>query len=340
MTRSRSSPSLRTAPFAALRAFEAAARFGSFKLAAEELSVTPAAISHQISALEDYLGITLFTRSNRLVELTRTGQELAREVNASFKRLQSALERASGQSSDNKVLIVSAAPSIAAKWLVPRLNRFHAHHPDIDLRLSSENQTHDLINDKQVDIVIRYGLGEYEHEEQLHIERLWQQTALFPVCSPHLASSKKHLKLNSLIDLQQHSLLRLPLPPDRQTGKIGERWNAWIKAIAESDHLSTRQRNALLKQADKGPYYSHEHLAIEMAKSGHGIALALDVLVIEDLLNGHLIRPISQSCRDPYAHFLIYRMSDQRKQKIRAFAEWVRAEAELSRQTLQQCRKV
>ena len=331
-------PHIRTTPFAALRAFEAAARLGSFKLAAEELSVTPAAISHQISALEDYLGVTLFVRSNRLVVLSKVGQELAREVGASFKRLQTALVRASGHHTDDKVLIVSAAPSIAAKWLVPRLNRFHALHPEIDLRLSSENQTHDLIKEHQVDVVIRYGQGGYGEDDQLLVERLWDETYLFPVCSPHLIHKTKSSTLKNLTDLKRHSLLRLPLPPDRRTGQVGERWHAWFKAIAPTEKLANKKLNVMLEHVEKGPFYSHEHLAIEMAKSGHGIALALDVLVIEDLLAGSLIRPLPQSCRDPYGHFLIHRKADSKKLKVRAFAKWLREEAETSKLTLAQCR--
>ena len=333
-------PSIRTAPFAALRAFEAAARLGSFKLAAEELSVTPAAVSHQITALEEYLGVTLFIRSNRLVELSKTGQELAREVSTAFKRLQTALVKASGHQDDDKVLIVSAAPSIAAKWLVPRLNRFHALHPEIDLRLSSENQTHDLIKDHNIDVVIRYGQGGYE-DDQLCVERLWDETYLFPVCSPQLVQKNKATKtqnFDALDILKQHSLLRLPLPPDRHTGHVGERWQAWLHAVAKAENLTNKSLNTLLKHAEKGPFYSHEHLALEMTKSGHGIALALDVLVIEDLLAGSLIRPLPQRCRDPYAHYLIHRQSDSKKHKIRAFVQWIQKETAASKHTLAQCR--
>lgn len=322
---------IRSAPLVALRAFEAAARLGSFKLAAHELSVTPAAISHQLAALEDYLGTPLFLRTNRLVQLTATGKILSGQVTSSFEQLQKALEQASAVQADEYELVVSAAPSIAAKWLVPRLSRFHAQHPEIDLRLSSENQTHDLIKDASVDIVLRYGKGEYSG---LHAEKLWEETYLFPVCSPttwQTASSGAIGQADSVSALSNQSLLRLPLPPDRITHEVGERWHAWLNALHCKDE-------AIMQQVAKGPFYSHEHLAIDIAKAGHGICLALDVLVIEDLLAHQLVRPLKLRSRDPYSHWLMYREQDAEKSKILAFANWIRAEAADSLKTLSSCR--
>lgn len=318
---------IRSAPFVALRAFEAAARLGSFKKAAHELAVTPAAISHQLAALEDYLGTPLFIRSNRLVELTATGKNLSDQVTASFTQLQQALTQASASGTEDHVLVVSSAPSIAAKWLVPRLGRFYEQHPEIDLRLSSENQTHDLIKDASIDVVLRYGKADYIG---LHVEKLWEETHIFPVCSPQTWQVADSSKMN-LSDLTKHTLLRLPLPPDRNTGFVGERWQHWLVAL-------NCQEVAISQQVVKGPFYSHEHLAIDTAKSGHGICLALDVLVIEDLISGQLIRPLALSYRDPYAHCLLYREQDAKKHKIQAFAHWLRAEAAESLATLKTCR--
>ncbi len=343
---------IRSAPLGAIRAFEAAARLGSFKLAAQELSVTPAAISHQLAALEDYLGTALFVRSNRLVQLTAKGQHLSEQVSASFLQLQTALAQARAvDSGDSQILVVSAAPSIAAKWLVPRLSRFHAQYPEIDLRLSSENQTHDLIKDTSIDVVLRYGKGGYEHasgskkETQLHAEKLWEETYLFPVCSPQhfprmATSAKKSAQhsLQSLTDLTSHTLLRLPLPPDRETGEVGERWQAWLSSLTEFKALGESEQAALLAHAKKGPYYSHEHLAIDTAKSHHGISLALDVLVIEDLLEKKLVRPFAMRSRDPYSHWLLYREQDAQRTSVQAFAQWIRDETALSLQTLSTCR--
>lgn len=330
-------PHLRSAPFAALRAFEAAARLGSFKHAAQELSVTPAAISHQISSLEDYLGVPLFVRSNRLVQLSDAGRDLSQQVSAAFTQLQDALVKASASALDHNVLVVSAAPSIAAKWLVPRLSRFHARHPDIDLRLSSENQTHDLIKDASIDVVLRYGKGGYNSDNTLHVEKLWEETYLFPVCGPKTFAAKR-TPLQKPSDLLSHTLLRLPLPPDRQTGEVGERWQAWLQQLALDESISKADQNVLQEHASKGPFYSHEHLAIDTAKSGHGICLALDVLVIEDLLAHQLIRPVNLRSRDPFSHWMIYRQQDAQSHKLIAFANWIRDEAAASLRTLASCR--
>lgn len=330
-------PHLRSAPFAALRAFEAAARLGSFKHAAQELSVTPAAISHQISSLEDYLGVPLFVRSNRLVQLSDAGRDLSQQVSAAFTQLQDALVKASASALDHNVLVVSAAPSIAAKWLVPRLSRFHARHPDIDLRLSSENQTHDLIKDASIDVVLRYGKGGYNSDNTLHVEKLWEETYLFPVCGPKTFAAKR-TPLQKPSDLFSHTLLRLPLPPDRQTAEVGERWQAWLQQLALDEAISQADQKALQEHASKGPFYSHEHLAIDTAKSGHGICLALDVLVIEDLLAHQLIRPISLRSRDPFSHWMIYRQQDAQSHKLMAFANWIRDEAASSSKALANCR--
>lgn len=342
---------IRSAPLGAIRAFEAAARLGSFKLAAHELSVTPAAISHQLVTLEDYLGIALFIRSNRLVHLTAKGQQLSKQVSSSFAQLQMALEQASDFRRDNQVLVVSAAPSIAAKWLVPRLSRFHAQYPDIDLRLSSENQTHDLIKDTNIDVVLRYGKGGYDQntvsgkKTRLHAEKLWEETYLFPVSSPtNLRSATRARKataqptLQHLTDLTKQTLLRLPLPPNRETGEVGERWQAWLNSLAEFQALSESEQETLLNHTKKGPFYSHEHLAIDTAKSHHGICLALDVLVIEDLLEKKLVRPLAERSRDPYSHWLLYREQDAQRANVQAFVKWIREEAALSLQTLSTCR--
>ncbi|MBC3875828.1 LysR substrate-binding domain-containing protein [Undibacterium flavidum] len=349
---------IRSAPLGAIRAFEAAARLGSFKLAAQELSVTPAAISHQLAALEDYLGTSLFLRTNRLVQLTATGKILSEQVSSSFAQLQKALEQASTLPTNEQVLVVSAAPSIAAKWLVPRLSRFHAQYPDIDLQLSSENQTHDFIKNASIDVALRYGIGGYEHDTAsgkktgLHAEKLWEETYLFPVCSPttllavngNLKSGIKGIKgtktssLQHLTDLCKQTLLRLPLPPNRETGLVGERWQAWLNSIAEFQTLSEGEQVSLLAHAKKGPFYSHEHLAIDTAKSDHGICLALDVLVIEDLLEKKLLRPLAVRSRDPYSHWLLYREQDAQRASVQAFAQWIRDEAALSLKTLSSCR--
>jgi LysR family glycine cleavage system transcriptional activator len=317
---------LSSTPLGALRSFEAAARHGSFKLAALELSVTPAAISHQLASLEAYLGVELFTRSNRLVQLTPSGNTLSKQLTKSFVDIQRALEFASATTNKpGNTLVVSAAPSLTVKWLVPRLARFHARHPEVDLRLSSENQTHDLMRDATVDVVLRYGKGNYA---DLHAERLWEETFLFPVCSPNTFAKANPL-ITQVRDLADQTLLRLPLPRHQITNEIGERWQAWLDAIGCDEQ-------AVYQQAERGPFYSHEHLAIDTAKAGHGISLALDVLVIEELLSKQLMRPLGAQvqCADPYSHWLLYREEEAEKPHLNAFVMWIRDEAAASKKVL------
>src|SRR5204863_6807747 len=167
-------------PLSALRAFEAAARLKSFSKAADELSVTPAAISHQIHALEEDLGVRLFDRGNRAVELTASARLLLPGLSEAFSGIQTAVRRLRAHN-DTGTLTITASPSIAAKWLVPRLHRFQEQHPDIDVRISTSDEIVDLTRG-DFDLAIRYGTGRYP---AVHIELLLQNE-VFPACSPRL----------------------------------------------------------------------------------------------------------------------------------------------------------
>src|SRR5260221_7026847 len=177
---------LSTLPLGALRAFEAASRSGSFKAASAELSVTPAAISHQIKTLEEHLGVSLFERLNRALRLTQAGLLLAKVAQESFASIEQALAdlESGGLIAGPTTLTISAAPSFATKWLAPRLHRFQAAHPQIDLRLLSGDALVDLTNSPAVDVALRYGGGSYGPD--LHSERPWAAAELFPTSAPSL----------------------------------------------------------------------------------------------------------------------------------------------------------
>src|SRR4051794_16205019 len=155
MARSR----LRSLPIGALRAFEAASRLGSFKAAAAELGVTPAAVSHQIKSLEDALGLSLFERLHRSLRLTPAGEQLAGAAQEAFRLLERSLSSLAdqGKLSGPSTLTVSAARSIAAKWLAPRLHRFHAQYPHVDLRLQGDDRRVDFSREAGIDVAVRYG---------------------------------------------------------------------------------------------------------------------------------------------------------------------------------------
>src|SRR5215471_4235715 len=170
-------------PLSSLRAFEAAARHMSFSKAADELHVTPAAISHQIHALEEDLGVKLFHRMNRSIELTASAQILLSGLTEAFAGIQSSVRRLRAHN-DTGTLTVTASPSFAAKWLVLRLHRFHERHPAIDVRLSANDDVVDLTKG-DFDIAIRYGAGNYP---ALDVELLLTNE-VFPACSPQLLAS-------------------------------------------------------------------------------------------------------------------------------------------------------
>src|ERR1700761_2926255 len=167
-------------PLSALRAFEAAARLRSFSKAADELHVTPAAISHQIHALEDDLGVKLFHRGNRAIELTSSALLLLPGLSEAFAGIQASVRRLRAHN-DTGTLTVTASPSIAAKWLVLRLHRFQAESPEIDVRISTSDEIVDLTKG-DFDLAIRYGTGRYPG---LDIELLLKNE-VFPACSPRL----------------------------------------------------------------------------------------------------------------------------------------------------------
>src|SRR5246500_772062 len=178
----------RLPPLGALRAFEAAARHMSFSKAAEELFVTPAAISHQIHALERDLGARLFHRLNRTIELTASARVLLPGLSDAFAGIRTSVRRLRAHN-DTGSLTVTASPSIAAKWLVLRLHRFQERHPEVDVRISATDEVVDLTRG-DFDIAIRYGCGKYAG---LEVELLFTNE-VFPACSPQLLTTGPPLR--------------------------------------------------------------------------------------------------------------------------------------------------
>src|SRR5246127_5799396 len=186
-------------PLGALRAFEAAARHMSFSRAAAELHVTPAAVSHQIHALEQDLGVKLFHRMNRSIELTVSARVLLPGLSEAFAGIRSSVRRLEAHN-DTGTLTVTASPSIAAKWLVLRLHRFQEQHPEIDVRISATDEVVDLTRG-DFDIAIRYGTGKYPG---LGVELLFRNE-VFPACSPKLLTAGPPLRTPD--DLPRHTLI-------------------------------------------------------------------------------------------------------------------------------------
>lgn len=299
--------SRRPAPLNALRAFEAAARCLSFQAAATQLFVTPAAISHRVKHLEAYLGVKLFHRGNRTVELTAAGKELATSLSELFGLLDLALDRATAPTAAN--LRVSTMESFAAKWLAPRLHRFHRDCPDLKVRIETGNELADVARGA-IDVAIRYGPGGYTG---VFAERL-MDAPVFPVCAPSLVNDKER-PLAKPEDLRQHTLLHDESATDR-TGVPD--WSAWLRAA-----------RATRIDATRGPVFSSIYLAQEAAIAGHGIALGVAPLVQEDLERGRLTKPFEHSLANAYAFWIVRR--HETSPAVEAFCRWLRKEAATTR---------
>lgn len=331
--------SLHNLPLNALRAFEAAARLGSFKAAAAALFVTPAAISQQVTALEAYLGVQLFERLNRAIRLTETGAALARETSAAFARIEAALMQASpSRGGSGNALVISVVPSFASRWLAPRLDRFHLRYPQIDLQLLVSEALVDLAVDERVDLALRYGPGPYRG---LHARRLPFDNRLLPVCSPPLRATLPD-ELSMIDEASPVPLLRVTLPPPvngdgggagagsgggsggyRVPRRLNNVWTGWLAAVGLDSP-------ALLRAAESGPLYSVTHVAIEAALAGRGIALAPLALVADDLAAGRLERVGSAAAPDINAFWLLSRQAHEVKPSVHAFIDWIEGETAAS----------
>lgn len=295
----------RPAPLSALRAFEAAARTLSFQQAAARLFVTPAAVSHQIRRLEEHLGVPLFVRGHRSVELTAVGAELAASLGEAFARIETALERAAPATTSE--LRVGTMESFAAKWLAPRLHRFQHERPDLRVHLETGDALGGL-GGGGVHVAVRYGPGGYAG---VHAERLLE-APVSPVCAPELAAGTAP-PLASPDDLRHHVLLH-----DRSaTGRAGvPDWPAWLAAadVASVD-------------ASRGPVFDSIYLAQEAAIAGHGIALGVAPLVAEDLRRGRLVQPFGPALGNAYAFWMVHREGAGADPAVDAFRRWLRDEA-------------
>jgi len=287
-------------PLSSLHAFEAAARRLSFKAAAEELHVTPGAISQQIKLLEDRIGKALFLRQTRRIELTEAGRVLLGPTQQAFRALTDAVSRIRG-TDQGKVLSVSLLPSFAALWFVPRLGHFRSQHPDIDVRISATPKLADITRD-EVDVVIRYGLGDYPG---MHVEHLLDDD-LFPVCSPKLLEEPVPLKEPA--DLARHTLIH---------DELRQEWELWMRA-AGVEGLDT----------SRGPSFSLWDLAFQAAIAGQGVALGRSTLVGEYLKSGKLVKPFAVTSHSRFGYYLVCLPERADEPKIAALRQWLQKEIE------------
>lgn len=309
----------RLPPLNALKAFEAAARHLSVKKAAGELNVTPAAVSHQIRALEEYLGVQLFHRLNRALELTDAARACLPKLREGFDCLLKAVEVLRSQKGMG-TLTVSAAPSFAARWLMPCLHRFFEAHPEVEVRLSArlrqasagrkgtvaERATIDAwLADS--DVAILYGRGDYPG---FRVDKLLALTVT-PICSPRLVTGPSPLTRPE--DLRHHMLLH------DDTGDVydGESfWDVWLKAAGVTD-----------VDVSHGPHFSHAVLAFEAAIEGVGVVATMPVLAAADLHAARLVTPFALRVPLASAYYLVSSEAATARPAVAAFREWLLAEA-------------
>jgi DNA-binding transcriptional LysR family regulator len=292
----------RLPPLNALRAFEAAARHGGFVGAAEELAVTPAAVSHQIKALEEVLEVPLFVRLHRAVELTSAGQALLPGLSDAFDRLATTIDDVMRQVKDDRPLTISAPPSFAAKWLMPRLERFLSLFPDSPVRIEAEPRVVDLRRE-EADMAIRLTPRPTDLESiPLFCERL------FPVCAPVL-----RMALTAPANLTRQTLIY-----DDLFEKVypGQGWQAWL----EKAGVPT------LKPA-KAMTYSHTSLSLDAAVRGMGVALGRGALVEAELRAGSLVKPFQTAASSPTGYCLVWVPERPLRPEAEAFRDWLSKEA-------------
>lgn len=289
-------------PLSMVRAFEAAARHLSFSQAAEELGVTHSAVSHQIRGLEDWLGEPLFVRSARKVHLTPAGEVLASPLTRALDTIAEAVAAARAISSEEKKgpVLVSVEPAFAARWLVLRLDRFYAAHPDIQLHLVP---TPDMVEFEEggADLAIRYGRADWPG---LVAEKLLG-SASFPVVSPRLMERGKGLREPN--DLASYTLIHEDSFED---------WAGWLKAAG-----------ATAVDPLKGPIFDDAHLTLEAATSGQGVALADEALAAAALEDGRLVRPFDLTLETAAAYHVVYPDARPLRTEAKAFRDWVLQEA-------------
>lgn len=290
-----------------LRVFEAAGRHLNFTRAAEELHVTPAAVSHQIKEFEDQLDIRLLERTSRSMRLTSAGEILHAAVTEAL----AGLTRAVGQMQrrrDSAALRVTASTSVAARWLVPRLDDFMQAMPGVDVRLDVSDRVRDFGRD-EIDVAIRFGNGNYPGHRA---DRLFDNT-IFPVCSPALLKTKKPLLHPR--DLLQHRLIHVEWSAP---GVMWPNWRMWMLAAGVTDY----QETAGLRLDNSG-------LALQAAIDGQGVALGDSSLVSDDLASGRLVQPFALTIKGPpqFAYYVISPVETQNDPLVRAFREWILDEA-------------
>ena len=292
---------MRLPPLNALRAFEAAARLGGFVPASDELNVTPAAVSHHVKSLEAHLEVQLFNRLPRGLELTSAGQELLPQISRGFAHFARAVGSLSGGSLAGR-LTVSAAPSFATLWLVPRLGDFTRAFPDIQVRVLAAGVAPDL-NLGKVDVRIPYGAGRFPGLKS----QLLMRDTVFPVCAPSLLN---HKPLRRFSDIRHHVLLH---DIDVDSGEPTMTWARWLRdaGLSETAPMAGHVE------------FGDSILLTEAAVRGQGVALGRMSLVRDHLETGRLVRPLKIARPGDYAYYFVTTEAGAERPRVAVFRDWL-----------------
>lgn len=310
----------RLPPLNALRVFEAAARHLSFKEAANELNITQAAVSHQVKSLEEYLGVELFRRSGRGVQLTEAARACLPRLREGFDALAAAVEliRERGAETD---LMITAPPVFTARWLMPRLADFSKRHPKIEVRVVGSSKmvdagaldsavllSHFDLRSETSGVEIHLGLGEYPG---YRADRLFG-VSMVVVASPELVRGEAALRQPA--DLARHVLLH-----DDAMDLVahGNAWQKWLEAAGVADRVD----------AAHGPHFSSNILSLEAASQKLGVALALRPLVDADIASGRLVAPFSVEVKPLGAYYLVCPEVIAERPAVASFRKWLLEQA-------------
>ncbi|PJG85859.1 transcriptional regulator GcvA [Conservatibacter flavescens] len=287
--------SKRLPPLNSLKSFESAARHLSFTKAAEELFVTQAAISHQIKLLEDFLGITLFKRKNRALELTELGMSYYLDVKSILRKLSDVTDKLL-QQKDVQHLTISVPQSFGIHWLVPRLSEFNALYPDIEVRIKGVDQDEGILSE-DIDVGIYYGRGNWTN---LHVESLAKEK-LQILASPKLLQK---MPIHQPEDLRNHVLIHV---------HTRDNWKNML------DYLQVENVNI-----QHGPLFSHTFMALQSAIHGQGVVLANELLAKQEIEHGNLKPALDCQMEDSKSFYVVNHLNNVEEAKIVAFRHWIK----------------
>lgn len=293
-------------PFAALRAFEAVARHGSFSEAADELGVGQSAVSQHVKSLEEWLGHDLITRGPKRSLPTRDGSRLALSIADGLGQISEVCEDIRDKRRDDTTIVISCHPGFAFIWLFPRLLSFDQAHPEFAISITTDTGLRGVAR-AEADIAIRYGTGDFPGFTAVPLMR----ETLSPVCAPRLLKGPKPLR--SIADLAFHTQIRDDFAP---TTTELPTWEYWARETGQSLPTPARIRS-----------FSQSNMVVQSTLQGDGIAMGRSPLVMDALRDGRLVQPFPQSVPSPLNYWLVYPDDQRRARKIVLFLDWITTEA-------------